>query len=171
MKLIMEFKDIYPISTNEMYAPTYNHKKKYSFLRKSDTLIEFQNNMASRLLEYSDAISQFIELCKSKYTYLGFKLTIWLGMNDMFLKTSNNLRAYDASNYLKAIEDCISTVTGIDDRYDMEVRVIKYHTPDLETWYTIAQLEPVDYMIYKSENIQLDVPTQFGIIKEEESND
>lgn len=155
MNLVMEFDNMYPISTNDMYEPTYHRTKHYSYLRKSSTLLEFQDNMKLRLSKYESDIKTFIEYSKSKFTHLGLKLTIWIGMNDILLKTSDNLRGYDTSNYIKALEDSISTALGIDDRYNMEVKAIKYKIDSKETWYTVIQLEPVDYLSYKLPNIEL----------------
>lgn len=162
MKLVLQFDKMYPISVNDMYIPTSRGKTgRGAFLRKSGDLINFQNMISIRLDDYVEEIDEFLAKCQANYEYLGFKVTVWLGMNDMFLKRQpDKLRALDTSNYFKALEDAISTRFQIDDRCNMEVHAIKYQIDELSpAWLTTIQIEPVNYMDYVKDKI---VPPEVG---------
>lgn len=155
--LVMEF-DINPVSTNDMYLPTAGklkegNSRRSAYLRKSGELEEFQNKFFGMMTSnYPDEIINFIESSNSEYgKYLGFKLTLYLGMHDMYYKRksiSDDLRPYDCSNYIKAIEDVLSTRIKRDDKYNMDVNVIKYHNPKGQCWHIKIVMEAVDYRKY-----------------------
>lgn len=152
MKLVMRIDGLYPVSTNDMYIPTRGKGQYGAFLRKSDTLKDFQINFSRKLQEkYSQEIARFLELSKAKYPkYLGFNVHLWVGMNDMFYKrTPDDLRPYDASNYLKAVEDVISMIFEIDDKYNMHVEVDKFDI-EADTWVIIIEYEPIEYMAHNT---------------------
>lgn len=163
----MQFKDIYPCSTNDMYIPCSARGGHGAYLRKSGTLNAFQTEFWNMMTDlYLDDIVRFLEYSRSKYEHLGFKLTLWIGMNDMwYIRNPDDIRPYDASNYIKAIEDLISNRIEIDDKYNMEVRVVKYGV-DSERWIITAEMEPIDFHQYDTAN-GFEEPTKFGLILDE----
>lgn len=149
IKLVMKFEDIRPTSTNEMYRPAYTPKTRRSFLRKSSELVAFQSSCQEAVKEYHDDIQEFISQCKSRYpNYLGFslKITVGLPMEHMFYKrTARDLRPNDTSNLIKSIEDVVSSATGFDDKYNMEVSAQKVLSSS-DKWEFTAELTPLSYL-------------------------
>lgn len=156
LKLKLVFDDIEPVCTNEMYRPTVSAAnssgKRHAFLRSSYELMRFQDRFDVMLSSYKSDITSFLDECKKLYQYLGFKFTILLRIPKdviFYKRRSDDLRPCDASNYIKAIEDRLSVITGIDDKYNMEVKAVKYCS-DVSSWGFSIIIEPVNYFDYNS---------------------
>ena len=157
MKLKLKFENIYPVSTNDMYRPTVSAAdskgKRHGFLRTSYELMEFQDKFDPMLESHRSEIEEFINQCKSEYEYLGFKVTLLIGMpreSFFYKRKTDDLRPNDTSNFIKSIEDRVAVLTGIDDKYDVEIRAIKYCS-DADTWGFSVIMEPTNYMSYNED--------------------
>lgn len=164
MILRMSFPDLKLISTNDAYIPTagsvkVGNRRRSAFLRRSNELIEFQGEFTRRIVSfYDEEIRNFKEFCQCNFERLGLILKLCIGMPDMNYKRksiSHDLRPYDVSNYIKAVEDVISRTLGIDDKYNMEVCVMKYRLLDIDEeslsrdhWKLDVEIIPVDYETY-----------------------
>lgn len=157
MKLKLKFDNIEPVDVNDMYIPTVSapdsNGKRHGFLRSSYELMAFQDKFDAMLRDHESEIKSFIEQCRSEYEYLGFKVTLLVGMPReayFYKRKTDDLRPHDASNYPKAIEDRLSVFTGIDDKYNVEMKAVKYCS-DSNTWGFSLIMEPVNYMTYNEE--------------------
>lgn len=162
LKLKLEFDDIEPVCTNEMYRPTVSAAnssgKRHAFLRSSYELMEFQDKFDKMLSNHKTEIDLFINNCKKLYKYLGFKVFILLRIPKdiiFYKRKSDDLRPCDASNYIKAIEDRLSVIIGIDDKYNMEVRSVKYCS-EISNWGFSIIVEPVNYFDYNNDKYKED---------------
>lgn len=163
-RLILEFTDLYPVNVNDAYIPTSGkvkdgNSRRSAFLRKSNELIEFQKIYSNRLDQYKLSIDNFIQNCKRLFDHLGFDVTILVGMPrySFFYKRkaiSDDLRPHDASNYIKTVEDGVSRCIGIDDKYNMEVHVVKYCNYESDNWEFYVIIDAVDYMKYNQSYIK-----------------
>lgn len=137
-----------PPSTNDMYVPTSGAMKtsksgrRYcrAFLRKSDWLNEWQNKMKemfdSEFFYTKEELKEFSSEVLDNN--LGLKMDIIVSM-PISAYGKRTLRTNDASNYIKAIEDCISTGIGVDDKYNLVVSARKYYNRGTE-WSIIVRV-------------------------------
>ena len=115
-----------------MYMP--RPKKRGAYLTRSVHLREFQDAMREYLIE---AISDE-EVASLKEELKNPKMVIHLRIKYGF--ESSTFFREDASNYVKAIEDCISRRIGIDDSRNCKVYVEKELSEETE-----AQIELETY--------------------------
>lgn len=160
MKLVLHFDDLEIVSTNDMYIPTVgrvrDNGKRRAFLRSSQELMNFQDKFDLMLESMSDRIVNFANKCKTDYQYLGFKVILLIGMpkDVLFYKRNpDDLRPRDASNYIKAPEDRLANILGIDDKYTMDIRSVKYLS-DTNNWKLSIVIESVNYKDYTSNYIK-----------------
>jgi hypothetical protein len=160
----MSFPDLKLVSTNDAYIPTAGsvkagHKRRSAFLRRSNELIEFQREFIRRIMSfYSEELQKFKDTCSHDFERLGFQLRLAIGMPDMNYKRksiSYDIRPYDVSNYIKTVEDVISRALEVDDRYNMEVHIMKYKLLDVDEefksrdhWKLDVEIIPVNYETY-----------------------
>lgn len=161
--LEMKFKDLHPVSTNDMYIPIAGRKvegrsHRRAFLHASPQLQEYKEVLFMEMTEfYSVEISEFLMKSKKKFgSHLGFKLNLLFRMPDMYYKQkskSDDLRPYDVSNYIKSTEDALATRLLLDDKYNMEVKSVKICDKSIESgWGLDVTVEAVDYTYYNCEN-------------------
>lgn len=160
MKLVMEFPDVQPVSVNDAYRPTVsradNNGKRHAFLRSSYELMAFHDKFDPMLQEYKSQMDEFINKCKDAISFLGFEVVFLIGMprDELFYKRNrDDLRPNDASNYIKATEDRLAVALGIDDKYTMDVRAIKYLSSN-DKWNLTIIMKPVDYMDYNESYVK-----------------
>lgn len=121
---------IKPVSTNDMYfatpmkskTKTYKNGEPRLITRKVRTpeLKKYQESMSTELsikVKQED-VDKLKELTKSGH--IGLSLSLSIGM------PLENYEDSDASNYIKALEDCISNRLGIDDSNNPRITVDKY---------------------------------------------
>ena len=153
-RFVMKVSDVDLISTNDAYVPTYKGKR--SFYRRSKEMMTFQEVFSSKLSEYKEPLQAFISDKKEEIPYLGLilKLILILPRNIYFYKRKNDdLRPQDTSNFIKAIEDQISRVVGIDDKYNVQVSAVKCYHDDIEKPTVYMILECVNFMDYYASKI------------------
>lgn len=163
-KLILRFDELYPISVNDSYIPTSGrlkkgNKRRSAFLRRSPELIKFQDEFTRRLDYYKEDIEKFVKDCTDEYDYLGLRVSILVGMprESFYYKQksiSDDLRPLDASNYTKVIEDVFSRYIKIDDKYNVDVRSVKYCDEEASHWGFYIIAEPVNYLKYDNNYIK-----------------
>lgn len=114
-------KDPRLVSNNDMYMHPVRKTKRgtyVSYFCKSPSLKElsqFYEEVLSTLI-----LEESIEFLKKEVSDgKGINLKLEIGM------PRNELYEHDVSNYIKAIEDCITNRTGVDDRYNLTVSISK----------------------------------------------
>lgn len=114
-------KDIDLVSTNDMYLPRPMKGGKKAYLTKSGALRKFQDKMSDFLSKSltDEVIHKFNESCEDRQSAL--KLTIDFHMDRSCFFSD------DISNYIKALEDCISRRLGIDDVRNCELHLRKFY--------------------------------------------
>lgn len=147
-ELSFYFYGLKPVSTNDMYIPTYSKTKSgklHSFLRKSKELSEFQDKISKSFddevfysKEYISKVSKFI-----KDNNLGIRLSIITVVpKNEYITSKNKLYRVDSSNMIKSVEDAIYKGIGIDDTYNLIVSSYKKYSDD-NNWMIIVKLYPI----------------------------
>ena len=147
-ELSFYFYGLKPVSTNDMYIPTYSKTKSgklHSFLRKSKELSEFQDKISKSFddevfysKEYISKVSKFI-----KDNNLGIRLSIITVVpKNEYITSKNKLYRVDSSNMIKSVEDAIYKGIGIDDTYNLIVSSYKKYSDD-NNWMIIVKLCPI----------------------------
>ena len=103
-------------SINSLYRPIRGKRRKLR-LRKDPTVAEFQAIVQEKLEQVLYSIPN-----KKK------KIRLSLGMKFYIKPSSMNRR--DVTNMVKSVEDVISKVCGIDDRYVIDAYIRKYPSAD-----------------------------------------
>lgn len=149
-RFVISVKGVPLVSTNDAYIPTY--KGKHCFYRKSKEMNAFQEAFSAELAKYSEAVGAFVESLRQEHEHLGIKLALVFVMpRDMYYykRKADDLRPHDTSNYIKAAEDQISRLLGIDDKYDIQVSAVKCFSDSVtENPDVYAIIEGTDYMKY-----------------------
>lgn len=139
MKLEFRFKGLKVCSNNDMYLPSKGKKGKGAFLRRSPYLHVWQGYMSEMMSTYPpEVFEEFKLLALNERRAVTFSIEIGIPRNQ-YLKTTD-LKAHDTSNMIKAIEDCISSGIGLDDKYNIHVVATKGFTMYPE-WTYIVTLE------------------------------
>lgn len=116
---------IKPIQSNDSYVPAYNHKKRYSYFRKSSELkvmqAEFEKFFEINEPVPAEELSKFRDLI-SNNTLLDLCLIIRVPKSDIYFK-NGKLKTKDTSNYIKPLEDCIYSYLGVDDKHNTTIHV------------------------------------------------
>lgn len=144
------------VSTNDMYIPVAKKQgTRRGYYMRSNSLITYQETLTKYLNgECFEKISEFLKYCYRNYSHLGFKISHFIGMPNLFYKQKSkidDLRPYDVSNYLKSTEDIIAKVFGIDDKYNMKVEAQKYRSQFDEDWRLTVVMRPLDYILESDE--------------------
>lgn len=127
------------ISVNDQYMHPVRKTKSgryMSYVCKSPSLKEFQEfykESLSQLIKEED-INEIQEFLRTTFRS-GLCLSIEIGL------PPRELYEHDVSNWIKALEDSISTRTGIDDSKNLRVVVEKKYTND-ETWWLRVKICP-----------------------------
>ena len=148
----LEFKIInyQPCSVNDAYIATAkrgNGKSRYrsAYYRKSPELERWQSfiNKAfeDEVFYTKQEIEEFTEYLENNDYFIEFKLTLSIPKDIFFTKNQNDIRTLDASNYIKVIEDSISSNIGINDKYNLKVSSRKTYNED-GVWYIHIELLP-----------------------------
>ena len=156
----LEFKIInyQPCSTNDAYIPTAkrgNKRYRGAYFRKSSELIAWQEfiNRAFEVEHFctSAELEEFSSYLEENDMYINFELFISMPKDVFFTRDQNDLRALDASNYIKSIEDTIANGIGVDDKYNLRVTSNKSYNED-GVWYLKIVLTPI-----KLERLDVDI--------------
>ena len=153
-RFVMKVADIDLVSTNDAYIPTYKGKR--SFYRRSKELMKFQEEFSTKLLEYKESLQMFVEQNKTEISYFGLilKLILILPRDVFFYKRkTDDLKPQDTSNFIKAIEDQVSKVLGIDDKYNVQVSAVKCYEDEIQKPTVYMILECANYMDYRASKI------------------
>ena len=127
------------ISVNDQYMHPVRKTKSgryMSYVCKSPSLKEFQEfykEALSQLIKDED-INQIKEFLAA-VPHSGLQLSLEIGL------PLRELYEHDASNWIKALEDSISTRTGIDDSKNFRVVVEKKYTND-SSWWLLVKICP-----------------------------
>ena len=71
-----------------------------------------------------------------------------------YKRKADDLRPHDTSNFIKAVEDQISKLLGVDDKYDIQVSAVKCYSDDTEGNPNVyAIVECIDYMMYSKNSV------------------
>lgn len=146
--MVIEFEIVNPklISTNDMYMHPVKKCKngRYtSYTCKAPYLKELQEFYQEKLGELIR--DEDIEILKSEVSKdVGVKLEIELGMPKL------SIYANDASNFIKSLEDCVVNRIGVDDKYNLEVSIVKtIHESEIDEWILKVRISSVECKIYK----------------------
>lgn len=149
--MIIEFEIDNPklISTNEMYMHPVRKTKRgsyTSYVCKSPYLKEvqeFYKDLLSKKISDEDVESLRLEI-KEGNGDVGIELSIRAG----FPRT--DLYEYDASNFIKALEDCIVTRIKIDDSKNLKVSISKeLFESDNGDWKLYVRINSTNLSNYK----------------------
>lgn len=126
------------ISVNEQYMHPVRKTKtgRYSsYVCKSPYLKEVQEYYKDKLsvLITDDDIIKLKETSEDVVIPKGISLYIRIGF------PKNQLHKHDISNFIKAIEDCISSRIGIDDAYNYNVSIKKTVSKD-DNWKMFVRI-------------------------------
>lgn len=129
----LEFKidGLKPVSTNEMYS--YGRK----IVRKSNKYKAFESEVMIQIRNTSDImINGFIDKFKNRLDS-DYRLAI-RGYFEFYIPKRSYFRT-DTSNYIKATEDIIKNLIGIDDSRNVSIVADKYLSGDKE-WHIKVRL-------------------------------
>lgn len=137
-----------PCSVNDAYIATAkrgNSRYRSAYYRKSPELIkwqEFINKLFEEEFFYTKKqLEEFTNYLESNDYFIEFRLTLSMPEDVFFTKDKKDIRALDASNYIKAIEDSIAKNIGIDDKYNLKVSSTKTYNED-KVWYILVEIIP-----------------------------
>ena len=107
------------VSTNEMYVPHPYRGGKGAYLSKSGPLNKFQNQMHDVLNEVitDSEVNQIRKELENDQFAINLKIKYGLESSRFFSE--------DSSNYIKAVEDCLSQRLDIDDSRNVKVSIEK----------------------------------------------
>lgn len=119
-----EIEKINLVSTNDMYIPRPCKGGKHAYITRSTALKSLQAFMEKNLVEKlpDDVVTILNEELKDYGDDFAIKLKV------AFYLPSKNFKKEDTSNYIKALEDCITKRTGIDDCKNVELSLKKFLT-------------------------------------------
>lgn len=141
--MIIEFELVNPklISVNEQYMHPVRKSKSgryVSYVCKSPYLKEVQSYYTDVLSEkISDEDINNLKLEIKNSEALGIDLQIILGV------PKSQIHEHDISNFVKSIEDCISTRLKIDDRYNYKVLATKQININNDNWYMKVRINTI----------------------------
>lgn len=127
-----------PVFTNHMYRAVKSKANGWAVLGKTNDLIKYQRRMRKEILPEvlpDDKIKEFIsEFSKNLYD---------IEVETVYEVPQNSMYEFDASNLIKAYEDCIARHLGIDDCYTTKYTIEKRPSENNQ-WYahTIMKLVP-----------------------------
>lgn len=128
-------KDLRLLSTNDMYVPTSGRGGRGAFLRTSSELAEFQERFAEKFSE--------LELSLDQSKCYSFDIRVSMPEFEYYINSRKRLRARDSSNYIKALEDCLTSKLGYNDRNNIRVSLEKgYNSSNL--WYVEVVIRVFD---------------------------
>ena len=137
MILVFDINDVDMVSTNNMYLPRPCNHGKHAYLTKSTYLKKFQGLMEP-LLDVKITKEQVDSIQREADEYGDdFAIRLWV----KFYFTHGKYLREDTSNYIKALEDCITQRTGIDDRKHFELHLKKVEKEKDETLTARVWLE------------------------------
>lgn len=146
--------DIKLVSTNDAYIPTYKGKR--SFLRRSNSLLEFQKTFQEKALEFKEQALAFIEKERQAYKNLGIKIfLIFILPRDVYFykRKKEDIRPQDTSNFIKSVEDQIALLLEVDDKYNLEVSAIKCYEDNRENSSIFVKVSCLDYIEQTKEKV------------------
>lgn len=146
--------DIKLVSTNDAYIPTYKGKR--SFLRRSNSLLEFQKTFQEKALEFKERALAFIEKERQAYKNLGIKIfLIFILPRDVYFykRKKEDIRPQDTSNFIKSVEDQIALLLEVDDKYNLEVSAIKCYEDNRENSSIFVKVSCLDYIEQTKEKV------------------
>ena len=122
IQFILENPEI--VSVNEQYLHPVS-KSGFSYFTKSSKLVKAQRYFAEELPKYiSEEDIKSLQEIVTKDMNKGIFISLEFGMG------INNLYLRDVSNYIKAIEDCLSEHLQVDDCYNLKVCAEKMKLPE-----------------------------------------
>lgn len=147
--MIVEFKLINPrlISVNDQYMHPVRKSKSgryVSYVCKSPDLKEVQQYYSEVLSESikDEEVQILRDFINENPKGRGLSLEMHLGMPE------SQIYEHDISNFIKAVEDCISTRLKIDDKYNLSVYISKYvlSSEDTGKWEMKVKVTPCEVL-------------------------
>lgn len=144
------------ISVNDQYIHPVrksNNGKHYSYFAPSNELAEVQEFYSEKLKEFTneEQLKALRDLVEQSDKKVGLSVEIIWGVPGVSYRRKKNFFQMDATNYIKAFEDCLSRHLGIDDSCNYKVICEKqvYTPEDGEyRWIVHARVTPYEYKEY-----------------------
>lgn len=144
------------ISVNDQYihpVKKTNNGKYYSYFAPSYELKEMQEFYEKKLKEVTteEQLKALRDIVEQSDKKIGLSLEIIWGVPSVSYRRKKNFFQMDATNYIKAFEDCLSGHIGIDDSCNYKVSCEKrvYTPEDGEyRWIVHARITPYEYKEY-----------------------
>ena len=144
------------VSVNDQYihpVKKTNNGKYYSYFAPSYELKEMQEFYEKKLKEVTteEQLKALHDIVEQSDKKIGLSLEIIWGVPSVSYRRKKNFFQMDATNYIKAFEDCLSRHIGIDDSCNYKVSCEKkVYTPEdgKYRWIVHTRITPYEYKEY-----------------------
>ena len=147
-----------PPSVNKSYTPYRDKYTKKLSIKKNNVLTDYFKEAEGwryRNLDKSKQISKIIGDWLMKGCFLYFDRYLMVHRNSLYYK-NGNMRAWDVSNRIKALDDGLTRILGFDDRYVRSGREEAVMIDDQYEECAFVGILPIrEKMIYNPEEFEL----------------